>query len=388
MISGKKIIIAGIAGRVGAGIGEHFLKNNNEVWGYDLFYTPGSKEYWESKGVHTIVGDFTKGEYDGLPTDADYCINLAANTTPANFSIGMKDNALGPTLLMRHCKNVKAFLNFSSASVYTTPDEPMTPVTEEDLVGAKTLGFYPGSKIAGEGAVTAMAHVLQLPTIQVRLTTYYGTHGDGGLFVVNYLNCLVSNLPIDIVKDRPTYLCGMYEKDISNFIEPLLKAASPEAPVVNLTGDDYMSVEDLVAYMGELTGIKPVFQYADDLPWPSMIVSPEKRKSITGPSEYPWKKGIRELVDFWLPKLQSEQPKAVPASEIVGAVKYTRDTRIKEIINLPDIVDFLSKHSGQKIAPFTLKMGSNMTLQKAGGYLKWTDEQIQEVVNELNTKYQ
>jgi len=265
----------------------------------------------------------------------------------------------------------------------------MTAMTEEDMVGAKAEGFYSGSKIAGEGAVKAMAEALQLPTIQARLSVHYGTYGDGGLFTAIFLNSLVNHLPIEIVKDRPTYFCSIYEKDINNFMEPLLNAASVEAPVVNLIGDDMTSVEELIAYMSELTGIEPVYQYVDELSWPAMIVSPEKRKSITGPSSYPWKKGVKEIVDFWLPKLLAEQSNAASDAvvEVSGNTKYTRETHLKEISGLPGIIDFLSEHSGQKVAPFALKMGANMTLQKAGKYLKWTDEQIQKVVDELNVKY-
>jgi UDP-glucuronate 4-epimerase len=333
-----------------------------------------------------IVGDFTKGEFDGLPTDADYCINLAANTMPANFSIGLRDNALGPALLMEHCKNAKAFLHFSSCAQYTPTGDPMTAYTEEDAVGSKAEGYYSGTKIAGEGAVKAMAHVLQIPTIQLRLSVYYGTHGDGGLFTLVYLNNLVNHLPIEIIKDRPSYFSCIYDKDINNFMEPLLNAATTEAPIVNFIGDDHLSVEEMVAYMSELTGIEPVYKYVDELSWPAMLIDPEKRKSITGPSAYPWKKGVKEFVEYWLPKLQAEQAAATKTAA-ASNVKYTRETRLREVSSLPGIVDFLSKQSGQKVAPYALKVGGGMTLQKAGGYLKWTDEQRQKVVDELNAKY-
>jgi len=386
MITGKKIIIAGIAGRIGSGIGEYFLENGNEVWGYDLFYRPGSKEYWESRGARAVMGDFTKGEFDGLPTDADYCVNLAANTMPGNFSVGLRDNALGPALLMRHCKYVKAFMHFSSCALYTPTDDPMKAYTEEDAVGSKAEGYYSGAKIAGEGAVKAIAHILHLPTIQLRPSVYYGTYGDGGLFALVYLSNLVNRLPIEIIKRKPSYFSCIYDKDINLFMEPLLNAAATEAPIVNFIGDDYLSVEELVAYMSELTGIKPVYKYVNELSWPAMIISPEKRKSITGPSAYPWKKGVKEFTEYWLPKLQAEQ--AITAKTAAASkVKYTRETRLREISGLPGIIDFISEHSGQKIEPYALILGGGITLQKAGGYLKWTDEQIQNVVDELNAKY-
>lgn len=387
MISGKKIIITGIAGRVGTGIGEYFLDQGNEVWGYDLFYRPGSREYWDAKGVHTVVGDFSKGEFDGLPTDADYCINLAANTMPGNFSIGLKDNAIGPALLMQHCKNVKAFMHFSSCGQYTPTGDPLTAYTEEDAVGSKAEGYYSGTKIAGEGAVAAMANVFQIPTVQLRLSVYYGTHGDGGLFTLVYLNNLVNHLPIEVIPDKPSYFNAIYDKDINRFMEPLLNAATIDSPIVNFIGDDTLSVEELVAYMSELTGIEPVYKFVDELSWPAMIINPTKRKSITGPSAYLWKEGVKEVVEHFLPKLLAEQEPVVSQGTTTANAKYTPITRIKEISQLPGIIDFLSEQTGQKLTPYVLKIGGGFTIQKAGSYLKWTDEQIQHVIDALNAKY-
>jgi nucleoside-diphosphate-sugar epimerase len=386
MLKGKKIIVAGIAGRIGSGIGEYLLENGNEVWGYDLFYQEGSREHWEDAGAHTVQGDFAKGEFGGLPEDADYCINLAANTMPANFSIGLRDNALGPAMLMRHCKNIKAFMHFSSCSVYTPSGNPATVYAEEDAVGSAAEGFYSGSKIAGEGAVAAMAKALGVPAIQMRLSVYYGTHGDGGLLALVYLANLVNGLPIEIIKKKPSYFSCIYDREINGFLESLLNAAATDAPIVNLIGDDNPSVEELVAYMAELSNLKPKYQYVEELSWPAMIISHEKRKAITGPSAWPWKKGVKELVEFWLPKLQAEKERAAKTSTSVRT-KYTRETRLKEISRLPGIVEFLSQRAGQKVAPYALKIAGGISIQKAGSYLKWGDEQIQKIVDELNEKY-
>jgi nucleoside-diphosphate-sugar epimerase len=386
MLKGKKIIVAGIAGRIGQGIGEYLLECGSEVWGYDLFYQEGSQEFWEAAGAHTVRGDFAKGEFGGLPEDADYCINLAANTMPANFSQGLRDNAMGPALLLQRCKKAKAFMHFSSCSVYTPKEGPAAVYAEEDAVGSDTEGFYSGSKIAGEGAVAAMAKALGVPAIQLRLSVYYGTHGDGGLLALVYLANLVNGLPIEIMKKKPSYFSCIYDREINSFLESLLNAASPDAPIVNLIGDENPSVEELAAYMGELAGIKPRYQFVDRLSWPAMVISHEKRAAITGPSAWPWKKGVKELVEFWLPKLEAEKERAAQASRGSRA-KYTRETRLKEISGLPGIVDFLSHEAGQKVAPYALKVAGGISIQKAGSYLKWSDAQIQNVVDKLNKKY-
>lgn len=302
----KRVIVAGVAGRVGGSIADSLVEEN-EVFGFDLFYIPGSREEWQAKGIQTVVGDATRGEFGNLPRDVDYCINCAANTFPGSYRIGLDDNVLGTALLMEHCREAKAFLTFSSSAVYSLPDEPQTPLTEDDPVGSKTLGFYPGSKVAMEGAVRVMAHILGLPSTMLRMATHYGTYGDGGLLVLNYLNCLVNELPIELLRDQPIYLSPIYEKDVCRFVEPLLGAATTEATVVNLCGDDSVTIEELVDYMGELTGTRPEFEYVDEIPWPSMITDPTLRRSITGPCHYSWREGINELVEYWYPRLLTER---------------------------------------------------------------------------------
>jgi nucleoside-diphosphate-sugar epimerase len=320
-------------------------------------------------------------------------VNLAANVTPADFSSGITDNALSAALLMQHCTGAHAFMHLSTAALYTPPEDPLTPLTEEDLVGAKAEGFYSGSKIASEGAVRAMAHFLRMPTIQLRPSVHYGTHADGGLLIAIFLNSMINNIPIEIFQDRPTYFSAISESDVNLFLEPLLNAASTDAPVVNLVSDEQMNVEEVVVYMGELTGLEPQFQPVSELSWPALIISPEKRRDITGPSERPWKDGVKDLVEFWYPKLREETLMSPIAAGVSGAgsqssAKYTPETRVKEISSLPGIVEFLTEHTGQKVAPFALKIGASMTLQKAGTYLKWTTDDVQRVVDQLNHRYQ
>ena len=63
---------------------------------------------------------------------------------------------------------------------------------------------------------------------------------------------------------------------------------------------------------------------------------------------------------------------------------FDRNTRIGEIMNLPGIIPLIERHTGQKMAPAYLKLGANITLQKAGAYMRWNDEQLDAVIAEIN----
>jgi hypothetical protein len=63
---------------------------------------------------------------------------------------------------------------------------------------------------------------------------------------------------------------------------------------------------------------------------------------------------------------------------------FDRNTRIKEIMNLPGITALIEKYTGQKMSPAYLKLGANVTLRKAGAYMRWNDEQLDAVIAEVN----
>jgi hypothetical protein len=63
---------------------------------------------------------------------------------------------------------------------------------------------------------------------------------------------------------------------------------------------------------------------------------------------------------------------------------FDRNTRIKEIMHLPGITGLIEKYTRQKMSPTYLKLGANVTLQKAGAYMRWNDQQLDAVIAEIN----
>lgn len=64
---------------------------------------------------------------------------------------------------------------------------------------------------------------------------------------------------------------------------------------------------------------------------------------------------------------------------------YTEKTKVREIMHLPGILQVVEKYTKRKINMATLKMGANLTIEKVGAYLHWNQEQMQKVLNELNS---
>lgn len=63
---------------------------------------------------------------------------------------------------------------------------------------------------------------------------------------------------------------------------------------------------------------------------------------------------------------------------------YTEKTKVREIMHLPGILGIVEKYTKRRINMATLKMGANLTIEKVGTYLNWSQTQMQEVLKELN----
>ncbi|MFR1517896.1 MAG: hypothetical protein ACLSVG_03835 [Clostridia bacterium] len=63
---------------------------------------------------------------------------------------------------------------------------------------------------------------------------------------------------------------------------------------------------------------------------------------------------------------------------------YHENTKIREIMHLPGILQLVEKYTGKRMSMSTLKMGANLTIRTVGSHLHWTAAQMQDVLGELN----
>jgi len=73
---GAKILITGPTGQVANPIAQA-LAADNEVWGIARFTNAAAREALEKSGVRCETVNLAAGEFDGLPSDFDYVLNLA-----------------------------------------------------------------------------------------------------------------------------------------------------------------------------------------------------------------------------------------------------------------------------------------------------------------------
>ena len=282
---GTKILITGPTGQVASPIAQA-LAADNEVWGIARFTNVAAREALEKSGVRCETVNLAASDFDRLPSDFDYVLNLAVAKS-GDWDKDLAANAESAGLLMAHCRNAKAFLHCSSAAVYDPPDhKPLFPT-------------YSISKIAGEVVVRTMARALDMPTIIARLNVPYGDNGGWPFY---HMEMMLAGIPIPVPAGIPARYNPIHEDDIIATIPKLLEAASVPATTVNWCGDQTVSLQEWCTYLGSLVGKEPIFEKSAQ----ALRGNPtdaSRMHELIGAGTVDWRDGFRRMAAKFHPEL-------------------------------------------------------------------------------------
>ncbi len=294
-IEGRRILVTGATGQVARPIAEA-LATRNEVWAAARFRDATAKAELEALGIQTAPFEMGQADLSDLP-DVDFVIHCAADVDPKTTDDAMTGNAEGTGFLMQRYADAEAFFHMSSASVYRPQDDPTQPVAEDAALGGESTysPHYAMSKLVSESVVRFQARALNLPTVIARLDVAYGTRGHGGLPMVLY-ELMKHGMAFVKKADADSHCTVIHEDDIVSQVEGLLAHASVPATVVNLAGDDVVTLEQIITYLEEITGLKMPIEHAEAPAWPTQVIDNTKRLSLAGPCQIPWQEGIRSAL--------------------------------------------------------------------------------------------
>jgi nucleoside-diphosphate-sugar epimerase len=297
-MQGKKILITGPTGQVAFPVALAFA-GNNEVWAIARFSDADKRAKLTAAGIKCVTVDLGKGDFSELPRDFDYVLNFAvARDVGDDFDRELRDNAEAVGLLMEHCRNAKAFMHISSCAVYQANGHNL--LTETSALGDNhrvMFTTYSIGKIAQEAVVRYAARQFNLPTVVCRLNVPYGDNGGWPFY---HLMMMQNNIEIPVHVDKPNNYNLFHEQDIIRSIPKLLETASVPVNTVNWCGDELISIEEWCAYIGELTGLTPKFNYTTDT-LESVMCDNSKLRGIVGPSQVHWKDGIKRMIENLAP---------------------------------------------------------------------------------------
>ena len=291
MVEGEKILVTGPAGNFTFSLVRELVKQN-EVHGLARFSNPEDREKLEAIGVTCHQLDLAKDSLDGLPDDFSYALHAGAMVAPnseKDQAYTMAVNAQGTGRLMAHCRKVKSFFHCSTASVYR--HQSQHALKETDPLGLH-IANYSLSKIAAEEVVKFASAQWDIPTVIMRIGTYYGPESGGPIV---RLDRMVRGREVWVNPDKPNHFGLIYQSDAIELGIKAMTLARLPALTMNWGGPP-VSVEDYCTYAGELLGIEPRFKYTEDA-YPGHFLDLTLMKELVGECKVDWREGIRRVVE-------------------------------------------------------------------------------------------
>jgi UDP-glucuronate 4-epimerase len=286
-----RILVTGPAGQVALPL-VRALARTNQVIGIARFRDPSVRTDLEALGVTCIPVDLARGQFDEVPDDVDYVLNLAV-VKSNRWEVDLRGNAEATGLLMAHCAGARAFLHCSSTGVYQPAGQRL--LSETDPLGDNhrvMMETYSIAKIAAEAVVRTEARQLGLPTTIARLNVPYGDNGGWPAF---HLECILAGAAIPVHPDRPNLFNPIHETDILATLPALLDAASVPATIVNWGGDQQVALEEWVDELGRLVGHEPVLDVTETTIG-GVTTDNQRRLELTGPTTMDWHDGLASMV--------------------------------------------------------------------------------------------
>jgi nucleoside-diphosphate-sugar epimerase len=315
-VTGKRYLVTGAAGFIGAKVAEFLAQDGHEVIGVDNFndaYDVRIKRWRAQKisglpGLELVAQDICDlAGMDGLlksSAPVDGVINLAARAgVPASVKdpwIYLETNARGTINLLELCRihGISKFVLASTSSLYGTRN-PMP--FREDADTNHPLSPYAASKKAAE-VITYTYHFLYgLDVTVFRYFTVYGPAGRPDMSLFRFCQWIAEGRPLRLYGD------GSYTRDFT-FVDDIargtilgLQPAGYE--IVNLGNDKPHSMMETIRILEKLIGRQAEIEYlpAQSADMPATWADISKARQLLGWNpEVPLEEGLRRLVDWYL----------------------------------------------------------------------------------------
>lgn len=260
------------------------------MWGAARLRDPADRDKLVAAGITPIAFDVSTDDFSRLPDDFTYVFHAAVDPGAQDWARCLHTNAQRSGDLLYHCRAAKGFVFCSTGSIYAYQGQ--RPLTEDDPPGVPLRPNYSFSKVAAEAVCTWVANQHRIPLTIIRICSTYGPEGGAP---ADRLDMMLAHKPIRLHPDTPNNYNPIYEDDYVELGIRAMEVADTPPVVVNWAGSETVSIEDYCAYLGELAGVTPVFEYSSDAHtplWPDVT----RMHEILGRTKISWREGFQRMV--------------------------------------------------------------------------------------------
>ena len=265
-----KILITGGAGFLGSALSKRLLKEGNEIWCLDNFFTGSLKnieDLMTDSYFHLIRQDIV----DPVDVPVEQIYNLACPASPPHYQKNPVHTAktcfLGALNVLELAKKYNAtVLQASTSEIYGDP--LMHPQTEEYRGNVNSVGirscYDEGKRIA---ETLFFDHARQYGT-RIRVVRIFNTYGPNmdpkdGRVVSNFIIQALRGDKITIYGDGSQTRCFCYVDDMIEAFIRMMNNPQGFAGPVNLGNPVEMTVRELADKVIRLTGSTSALEYRE-----------------------------------------------------------------------------------------------------------------------------
>lgn len=287
-LSGRRVLITGASGVVAFPVAVELAKSN-EVYAVARFSDPAQKRALEAAGARAVPFNMAEPDLSPLPKSVDVVINYGV--LPPSHKDAYEVNVGAAGRLASRYRDCEAFVHGSTGSLYQYQGE--RPLREDDAYGLHSSAEnYAASKIAAEFLLKHLSVEYNMPTVLVRIFSFYGPRGGG---VTERIDQVARGLPVSVYPGVRNVFTPMYEAD---YVEKTIAAAGiakTPAEIVNLGGPDAVTTQEYCEIAGEILGKKPSF-VENSRAWP-IWADTTKMVKLLGPCRVSIREGVRRVIE-------------------------------------------------------------------------------------------
>ncbi len=310
-----RILVTGGAGFLGSALCKRLLREDNEVWCLDNFYTGymgNIVDLVKNSRFHLLQQDII--EPVDIPVEQIY--NLACPASPVHYQAEPVHTAktcfLGALNVLELAKKYNAvILQTSTSEIYGDP--LVHPQTEDYKGNVNPIGIRSCYDEGKRIAETLFFDYARQYGTQIRVVRIFNTYGPGmepddGRVVSNFILQALKSENITIYGDGSQTRCFCYVDDMIEALVRMMNNPTGFAGPVNLGNPVEMTVKELAENVIRLTGSTSALEY-HDLPQDDPV---RRRPDIS----------LAKKVLGWEPKISLEQG-------LQRTILYFKETLIK-----------------------------------------------------------